>query len=333
MSPQQFFKQFPLARMRRLRQNPGLRRMVSETRLDKKHLIQPLFVIDAKKGREAIDSMPEQFRLGHFELLQKCEQLLHKGIGAVALFPSIETALKDGLGSEGVNPQGLIQRSVIAIKERFPELVVICDVALDPYTSHGQDGILDENGRIDNDFTVQQLRQQARAHADAGVDIVAPSDMMDGRIGVIRRELDASGHQQVVILSYAAKYASAFYDPFRDAVSSASALGTADKRTYQMNPQNSDEALQEVALDISEGADIVMVKPALPYLDVVRRIKDTFAVPTFVYQVSGEYAMMQAAIAKGWLSDRIVMESAEAFVRSGADAILTYFAENLADNL
>ena len=317
---------FPALRPRRLRQSEAIRAMVRETRLDAAQLIQPLFVAEgALKG--PIRSMPGMVRLDLQELVQECLALEALGVGCVALFPVIPQGLKNDHGDEALNPDGLVPRSIAAIKARCTRLAVMVDVALDPYTTHGHDGVLNTAGDVDNEATVEMLRKQALVYARAGADIVAPSDMMDGRIGQIRDVLERDGQKNTVILSYAAKYASSFYGPFRDAVGSAQNLGKADKRTYQMDPANTDEALREVELDLAEGADMVMVKPGLPYLDIVRRVKDAFGVPTFVYQVSGEYAMLKAAAGNGWLDERAcVLESLTSIRRAGADAILTYFA-------
>ncbi|MGE0030715.1 MAG: porphobilinogen synthase [Steroidobacteraceae bacterium] len=318
---------FPSTRLRRMRRDVFSRRLARETRLTTDDLIQPLFVIEGAKKREPIASMPGIERLSTDLLVAAAEDLFRLGIPAVALFPVPDPATKSTDGREAWNPEGLVQRVVRALKKAVPGLGVITDVALDPFTTHGQDGIIDAGGYVLNDVTVEALVRQARSHAEAGADVVAPSDMMDGRIGAIRQALEQDGHQHTRILAYSAKYASAFYGPFRDAVGSAGSLGKADKATYQMDPANSDEALREVALDIEEGADIVMIKPGLPYLDVVRRVKDAFGVPTFVYQVSGEYAMLAAAAGNGWLDERkTVLESLGCIKRAGADGILTYYA-------
>ena len=323
----------PGSRPRRLRAQPFLRDLVAEHGLSTQNLILPVFVVDQDSARQPVESMPGVERLGERELLQTAEEAQRLGIPALALFPYVEQGLKDEQASEALNPQGLIPRRVAALKQRFPQLGVICDVALDPYSSHGQDGVVDERGRILNDPTVQVLVRQALLHAESGVDVVAPSDMMDGRIGAIREELDAQGHQDVVILSYSAKYASAFYGPFRDALGSAQNLGKADKKTYQMDPANSDEALRECALDVQQGADMLMVKPALPYLDILQRLREQMQVPVLAYQVSGEYAMLRGAIDKGWLEEAVVVESLTAMRRAGAAAILTYFALDVARDL
>jgi len=310
-----------------MRRDPFSRRLARESRLTVDDLIQPLFVIEGSKRREPVGSMPGIERLSIDLLVAEAGRLASLGIPAVALFPVPDPSSKTEDGREAWNPDGLVQRAVRELKGKVPALGVITDVALDPYTTHGQDGIIDGSGLVLNDATVAALVKQARSHAAAGADMVAPSDMMDGRIGAIRSALEQDGHHDTRILAYSAKYASCFYGPFRDAVGSATALGKADKSTYQMDPANSDEALREVALDISEGADIVMIKPGLPYLDIVRRVKDEFSVPTFVYQVSGEYAMLAAAIANGWLEERAaVLESLACIKRAGADGILTYYA-------
>jgi porphobilinogen synthase len=321
------FGQFPQRRMRRLRRTAFLRDMVRESSLTVHDLIYPVFVLDGDNRLEEVASMPGVARHSLDLLLPLCAQVVAAGIPAIALFPVIDAKLKTQCGDEACNPQGLVPRAVQAIKQQFPELGVITDIALDPYTSHGQDGVIDASGYIINDETLAILQRQAVMHAAAGVDIVAPSDMMDGRIGAIRAALDADGHIHTAIMAYAAKYASAFYGPFRDAVGSAANLGKSDKKNYQMDPANSDEAMREIALDLQEGADMVMVKPGMPYLDIVRRAKEIFAAPTFAYQVSGEYAMLKAAAANGWLDhDAVMMESLLAFKRAGADGILTYFA-------
>lgn len=320
------FPPFPASRPRRLRRDGFTRNLVREHRLSAHDFIYPVFIHDGA-GRIDIASMPGQSRLSLDLLMQTAAECVALDIPVIALFPAIDPALKTPDGREATNPDGLIPRAVRALKEKFPQLGVMTDVALDPYTSHGQDGVLDETAYIVNDETVEILVRQALTHAQAGADIVAPSDMMDGRIGAIREALELDGHIHTRIMAYSAKYASAFYGPFRDAVGTRGALGKADKNVYQMDPANTNEALREVALDIAEGADMVMVKPGLPYLDVVRRVKDEFRVPTFAYQVSGEYAMLKAAAAQGWLDhDAVMMESLLAFKRAGADGILTYFA-------
>ncbi|MDN8011209.1 porphobilinogen synthase [Burkholderia multivorans] len=317
----------PLHRPRRMRRDDFSRRLMRENRLTTDDLIYPVFVVEGTNERQPVPSMPGVERVSVDLLMQVAEQCVELGVPVLSLFPAIEPALKSPDGREAANPEGLIPRAVRELKKRFPELGVLTDVALDPYTSHGQDGVLDENGYVINDDTIEILIDQARAQAEAGVDIVAPSDMMDGRIGAIREMLESDGHIHTRIMAYAAKYASAFYGPFRDAVGSASNLGKGNKMTYQMDPANSDEALREVRLDIEEGADMVMVKPGMPYLDIVRRVKDEFRFPTYVYQVSGEYAMLKAAAMNGWLDhDKVVLESLLAFKRAGADGVLTYFA-------
>jgi porphobilinogen synthase len=319
--------QFPQRRMRRNRRDEFSRRLVREHRLSCDDLIYPVFVIDGKGRTERIASMPGVQRYTIDKLLPHAEQCLKLGIPALAIFPSIERNLKTPNGREAINPKGLVPRTVTALKKRFPELGVITDVALDPYTTHGQDGVIDKSGYVLNDETTTTLVKQALVSATVGVDIVAPSDMMDGRIGAIRHALDDKKFIHTRILAYAAKYASAYYGPFRDAVGSASTFGRGNKYNYQMDPANSDEALWEVGLDLAEGADMVMIKPGMPYLDIVRRVKDEFKAPTFVYQVSGEYAMLKAAAQSGWLDERLcVLEALTAFKRAGADAILTYFA-------
>ena len=325
---------FPLHRPRRLRRDAFTRDLVREHRLSPHDLIYPVFVTEGQGLRVPVPSMPGVERLSLDELLRVAEQCVDLEIPVLALFPVIDTALKTSDGREALNPDGLVPRVVRALKQAFPDLGVMTDVALDPFTSHGQDGLLDETGYILNDETVRVLVGQARVQAEAGVDIVAPSDMMDGRIGAIRQALEADGRIHTRIMAYSAKYASAFYGPFRDAVGSAANLGKSNKKVYQMDPGNSDEALREVALDLAEGADMVMVKPGMPYLDIVRRVKDEFHVPTFAYQVSGEYAMLKAAAANGWLDhDAVMMESLLAFKRAGADGILTYFALDAARQL
>lgn len=328
------FSAFPSARMRRMRRDNFSRRLMCEHVLTVNDLIYPVFVLDGHNRREAVLSMPGVDRLSIDLLLRVAEECLQLGIPALALFPVIAPDLKSLSGKEALNPEGLVPRTVAALKSRFPELGIITDVALDPYTSHGQDGLIDETGYVTNDATVAVLAQQAVVHAHAGADVVAPSDMMDGRVAALRAALEDAGHVHTRILAYAAKYASSFYGPFRDAVGSAAQLGKADKHTYQMDPANSDEALWEVGLDLQEGADMVMVKPGLPYLDIIRRIKDTYDAPTFAYQVSGEYAMLKAAAQNGWLDGRACMhEALLAFKRAGADGILTYFALEAARDL
>ncbi|MCJ7592147.1 MAG: porphobilinogen synthase [Woeseiaceae bacterium] len=323
--------QFPLIRLRRARRTNALRRLVSETRLSPDDLIYPVFVLEGKDRVEAVPSMPGVSRKSVDKLLVEITKARDLGIPAIALFPVIDAAGKSLDGAECANPNGLVQNTVRAIKDKLPELAVITDVALDPYTTHGQDGIIDDSGYVLNDVTVEMLVRQALSHAAAGVDIVAPSDMMDGRIGAIRAAFEQQGHGNTLIMAYAAKFASAFYGPFRDAVGSTANLAGADKSTYQVAPSNSDEAVREVGLDINEGADFVMVKPAMPYLDIVRRVKDTYQVPTFAYQVSGEYAMLKAAAEKGWFNERdTVLESLLGIKRAGANGILTYFAMDAA---
>ena len=318
---------FPDHRPRRMRRDDFSRRMMRESRLTPDDLIYPVFILEGTNVRHAVPSMPGVERVSIDVLLGVAEQCVQLGIPVLALFPVIEPSLKTPDGIEAANADGLIPRAVKALKARFPELGILTDVALDPYTSHGQDGVLDANGYVLNEETVDILIRQALVQAEAGVDIVAPSDMMDGRIGAIRLALENDDHIYTRIMAYAAKYASAFYGPFRDAVGSAANLGKSNKMTYQMDPANSDEALREVALDIAEGADMVMVKPGMPYLDIVRRVKDEFRFPTYVYQVSGEYAMLKAAAQNGWLDhDKVVLESLLAFKRAGANGILTYFA-------
>ncbi len=325
---------FPASRPRRLRRDDFTRRLVREHALSVNDLIYPVFVLEGQGRREAVGSMPGVERLSLDLLLPVAERCVALGIPVMALFPVIDPSRKTEDGREAFNEKGLVPQVVRSLKQHFPELGVMTDVALDPFTSHGQDGLLDDTGYILNDETVQVLVQQAMTQADAGVDIVAPSDMMDGRIGAIRQALESAGHIHTRIMADSAKYASAFYGPFRDAVGSASNLGKSNKKVYQMDPGNSDEALREVAMDIDEGADMVMVKPGMPYLDIVRRVKDTFQVPTFAYQVSGEYAMLMAAARNGWLDQQAVMlESLLAFKRAGADGVLTYFAVDTAQYL
>ena len=325
---------FPASRPRRLRRDAFTRDLVREHRLHPSDLILPVFVLDGEHQTQDVASMPGVQRLSLDRLYPVAEQCVALGVPVIALFPVIDPGLKTPDGREAANPDGLVPRVVRALKARFPQLGVLTDVALDPFTSHGQDGLLDDSGYILNDPTTEVLVQQALVQAEAGVDIVAPSDMMDGRIGAIRRALEARGLVHTRIMAYSAKYASAFYGPFRDAVGSAANLGKADKKVYQMDPGNSDEALREVALDLAEGADMVMVKPGMPYLDIVRRVKDEFRVPTFAYQVSGEYAMLKAAAANGWLDgEAVMMESLLAFKRAGADGVLSYFALDAARRL
>jgi len=327
------YGQFPSVRMRRMRRDDFSRRLMRETLLTSDDLIYPVFVLDGKARTEKVDSMPGVERMTVDKLLPVAEQCLELGIPVLALFPVIEQRLKTPDGREAFNPKGLVPRAVAALKKRFPELGIMTDVALDPYTSHGQDGVIDKSGYIVNDATLGVLVRQALAQAEAGVQIVAPSDMMDGRIGRIRAALEKAGHIHTRIMAYSAKYASGFYGPFRDAVGSAGSLGAADKKTYQMDPANSDEALWEVALDLAEGADMVMVKPGLPYLDILRRVKEEFKAPTYAYQVSGEYSMLRGAVDRGWLPQSCVLEALLAFKRAGADGILTYFALDAAKAL
>ena len=324
---------FPALRMRRMRRDEFSRRLMRETTLTAGDLIYPVFVLDGKARTEKVASMPGVERMTVDRLVRLAEQCVKVGIPVLALFPAIDPRLKTPDGREAFNPKGLVPRAIAALKKRFPELGVMADVALDPYTTHGQDGVIDATGYILNDATLDVLVKQALAEAAAGVDIVAPSDMMDGRIGRIRAALEKAGHIHTKIMAYSAKYASGFYGPFRDAVGSAKALGKADKRTYQLDPANSDEALREVGLDLAEGADMVMVKPGLPYLDVLRRVKDEFKVPTYAYQVSGEYSMLRGAIERGWLPESCMLETLLAFKRAGADGILTYFALDAAKAL
>jgi len=322
---------FPRRRMRRMRRDDFSRRLMRETTLTVDDLIWPVFVVEGEGRREAVPSMPGVERLSIDLLLEEAAQLVALGVPAVALFPVTPLARKSEDAREAYNPEGLAQQAVRALKQAFPSLGVITDVALDPFTTHGQDGLIDEAGYVLNDETVAVLVKQALSHAAVGADVVAPSDMMDGRVQAIRDALEGAGHVNTRILAYAAKYASSFYGPFRDAVGSAASLGAGNKYTYQMDPANSDEALWEVGMDLEEGADMVMIKPGLPYLDIVRRIKDQFGVPTFVYQVSGEYAMLKAAAEKGWLDERAtVLESLLAIKRAGADGILSYYAKTVA---
>ncbi|MGE5453994.1 MAG: porphobilinogen synthase [Methylocystaceae bacterium] len=314
---------YPLLRMRRLRQNEALRAMVRETELNVKDFIYPLFIIHGQGVKHEISSLPGVYQYSVDQVIDQVEAVVRAGIPAVLLFGIPE--LKDAIGSAGWNPEGEVQRATRAIKERFPELIVITDVCMCEYTDHGHCGCLDDQGRVDNDLTLDLLGREALSHVQAGADIVAPSDMMDGRIGHIRQMLDANGYNQTPVLAYAAKYASGFYGPFREAVGSAPQFG--DRKSYQMDPANSDEALREVALDLEEGADMIMVKPALPYLDIIRRVKESFPIPLVAYQVSGEYAMLKAAAANGWLDEpRVALESLTAIKRAGADMIITYYA-------
>ncbi len=326
--------QYPNTRMRRMRRDPFSRALMRENTVTASDLIYPVFILDGENQRQQVASMPGVERVSVDLLLKVAEECVSLGIPVLALFPVIDASLKTYDGVEATNPDGLVPRAVRALKKHFPELGILTDVALDPYTTHGQDGLPDETGYIVNEKTIAMLTRQALAQAEAGVDIVAPSDMMDGRMGVIRNALEERGFIHTRLMAYSAKYASAFYGPFRDAVGSAANLGKADKNTYQMDPANIDEALREVTLDLAEGADMVMVKPGMPYLDVVRRVKDEFKVPTFAYQVSGEYAMLKAAAQNGWLDhDKVMMESMMAFKRAGADGVLTYFALDVARKL
>lgn len=327
-------RQFPTTRLRRMRYASFSRQLMAETHLSVSDLIYPLFIVDGKNQRQPIELMPGIERISIDNLLQEAEQVTNLGVPAIALFPVVEPAKKNLSAEEAYHPDGLIQRAVREVKKRFPELGVITDVALDPYTSHGQDGVIDEQGYVLNDETIAILVKQALSHAEAGADIVAPSDMMDGRIGVIRQALEAAGWVNTRILAYSAKFASAFYGPFRDAVGSGQALGKANKFQYQMDPRNRNEALHEVALDLQEGADIVMIKPGLPYLDIVWQVKEQFRAPTFVYHVSGEYAMLKAAAKAGMLDEQTaVIEALLSMKRAGADGILTYYARGVANYL
>ncbi len=327
------FRQFPNTRLRRNRFSDFSRRLVKETTLSVNDLIYPMFVVDGNKQRIEVEAMPGVYRFSIDELVKEAEQIAKLGIPAIALFPNVEPSVRTLDGSEAFNPDSLICRTVKAIKSHFPELGIITDAALDPYTTHGQDGIIDENGYVLNDITVDALRKQALTCAEAGADVIAPSDMMDGRVGAIRAALDEQQFINTQILAYAAKYASAYYGPFRDAVGSTNALGKGNKMTYQMDPANTNEALHEVALDISEGADMVMVKPAMAYLDIIHRVKTTFEMPTMAYQVSGEYTMHKMSIMQGYLDESVVEESLIAIKRAGADGILTYFAKDVAERL
>jgi len=326
-------RRYPTTRLRRNRTDDFLRRLVKENDLSCNDLIYPMFVIEGRNNSNAVDSMPGIQRYTTDRLTQEIETVAELGIPAIALFPNVDSSRRTLDGAEAYNPDGLVPQAVRAIKAAVPEIGVITDAALDPYTSHGQDGILDDQNYVANDITVEALCKQAQVCSDAGADIIAPSDMMDGRVGSIRAALDAHAHVNTKIMAYSAKYASAYYGPFRDAVGSSTSLGRGDKKSYQMDPANGDEALQEIAMDIDEGADMVMVKPGMPYLDVIRRTKDTFAVPTFAYQVSGEYAMHMAAIENGWLDESVITESLLCFKRAGADGILTYFAKRVAQAL
>jgi porphobilinogen synthase len=327
----QILGQFPSVRMRRMRRDDFSRRLMRENEVTVSDLIYPVFVLDGSQRREPVASMPGVERLSLDQLLPVADECVRLGVPVMALFPVIEQSLKSPDGREATNPDGLVPRVVRELKHRFPDLGVMTDVALDPFTTHGQDGLIDANGYVLNDETIGILTQQALVQAGAGVDIVAPSDMMDGRIGAIRQALEGAGHIHTRIMAYSAKYASAFYGPFRDAVGSSANLGKSNKMVYQMDPANTDEALWEVGLDLAEGADMVMVKPGMPYLDIVRRVKDEYKAPTFVYQVSGEYAMLKAAAANGWLDEKkVILESLLAFRRAGADGVLTYFALQVA---
>lgn len=322
---------FPGTRLRRMRRDEFSRKLMRENHLHCDDLIYPMFVIEGNNQREAVASMPGVERVSIDQLLLEAEQCIKLGIPAIALFPVVSNDRKSESASEAYNPEGLAQQAVRALKQKYPELGVITDVALDPFTSHGQDGLIDDSGYVLNDETIEVLVKQALSHAEAGADVVAPSDMMDGRIGAIREALENKGYIHTRILAYSAKYASSFYGPFRDAVGSSANLGTGNKYSYQMDPANADEALREVELDLKEGADMVMIKPGLPYLDIVRQVKDAFGAPTFVYQVSGEYAMLKAASQNGWLEEKaVVMESLLSMKRAGADGILTYYAKNVA---
>ncbi len=323
---------FPLSRPRRMRRDAFSRRLMREHRLTTDDLIQPVFVLEGRECREPVPSMPGVERLSVDLLCREAEACAALGVPAMALFPVTPPEAKSEDAAEAFNPEGLAQRAVRAVKDAVPELGVITDVALDPFTTHGQDGLIDDTGYVMNDETVDVLIQQALSHAEAGADVVAPSDMMDGRIGAIREALEEAGHIHTRILAYSAKYASSYYGPFRDAVGSAASLGAGNKYTYQMDPANGDEALREVAMDLEEGADMVMIKPGMPYLDIVRRVKDAFGAPTFVYQVSGEYAMLKAAAQNGWLDERAcVLEALTSMKRAGADGILTYYARQVAE--
>ncbi|CUS48134.1 MAG: porphobilinogen synthase HemB [Idiomarinaceae bacterium HL-53] len=327
------FAGFPMKRMRRMRSADFSRRLMREHELTVNDLIYPVFVIPGENQRESVASMPGVERLSIDLLVKEATEVARLGVPMMAIFPVTPQSAKSELAEEAWNPEGLAQQAIKALKKAVPELGIMTDVALDPFTIHGQDGIIDKKGYVQNDITTEALVKQALSHAQAGADVVAPSDMMDGRIGAIREALEEAGHVNVKIMAYSAKYASSYYGPFRDAVGSAANLKGADKKTYQMDPANTNEALHEIALDLEEGADMVMVKPGMPYLDVVRRVKDTFGVPTFAYQVSGEYAMHQAAIQNGWLTEATIEESLLCFKRAGADGILTYFAKWMAERL
>ena len=321
-------RKFPKSRLRRLRLNSNIIDLVSENDLSSNDLIQPLFIKENLKGTEKIESMPGILRFGEDALLKEIEDIINSGINSVALFPVIDSSKKNNQGTESTNSSNLICKSIRNIKEAFPEIIIISDVALDPYTDHGHDGII-VNDYVDNDATIEILKSQSLVLAEAGADIIAPSDMMDGRIGIIREALEDANYKNTILLSYAAKYNSKFYGPFRDAVNSANNLGNSSKASYQMSQKNKNEALHEVAMDINEGADIVMVKPGMPYLDIISSIKETFKIPTFAYQVSGEYSMLKLAINKGWLDENVMLESLLSFKRAGADAILTYSAKDI----
>ena len=321
-------RKYPSTRLRRLRQSESIIDLTSECAVTANDLIQPVFVKEGLSDKEPVESMPGIFRFGEDSVLKEIEEISQLGIRAIAIFPVIDPSKKDSKGTEATKRDNFISRVLISIKSKFPDMLVIADVALDPYTDHGHDGIL-ENDKILNDQTLEVLAEQSLVLAEAGADIIAPSDMMDGRIGIIRTKLDENNFEDKIILSYAAKYNSKFYGPFRDAVNSKNNLGTSDKSSYQMNPANSLEALNEVAMDIEEGADIVMVKPGMPYLDIISKIKEEFKVPTFAYQVSGEYAMIMESVNKGWLDKGVIIESLTSFKRAGADAVLTYFAKDL----
>lgn len=328
-----FKRKYPLSRLRRLRANKSIRNLVAENKLSVDDLIQPIFVKESLKEKEEIESLPEIFRHSDKSILKEVEELLNLGIKAVAIFPVIDEDKKDEEGSEAINENNFLNNIIKTIKQNFPEILVVADVALDPYTIHGHDGVLNSDGDVDNDRTLKILEDQALKLAHVGTDIIAPSDMMDGRIGVLRKALEEQEFKNTMILAYSAKYSSKFYGPFKEAVESAKFFGNKTKDTYQMAVANIDEALHEVALDINEGADIVMVKPGMPYLDVVKAVKEKFQMPTFVYQVSGEYAMLKAAIEKNWLSEEVIFESLLSFKRAGADCILTYAAKEIAKNL
>ena len=321
-------RKFPKSRLRRLRLNSNIIDLVSENDLSSNDLIQPLFIKENLHGTEKIESMPGISRFGEDALLKEIEDIINSGINSVALFPVIDSSKKNNQGTESTNSSNLICKSIRNIKEAFPEIIIISDVALDPYTDHGHDGIIVDD-YVDNDATIEILKSQSLVLADAGADIIAPSDMMDGRIGIIREALENADYKNTILLSYAAKYNSKFYGPFRDAVNSANNLGNSSKASYQMSQKNKNEALHEVAMDINEGADIVMVKPGMPYLDIISSIKETFKIPTFAYQVSGEYSMLKLAINKGWLDENVMLESILSFKRAGADAILTYSAKDI----